>query len=386
VAKKRPGCGKADPDMELPERAPEAPGHAELEARDHPSRANHPRELPERRRRILDVAQQVGEGEPVEGAVGKRQPIGLADDELDVGAEAAASHGEHLRALVEPDDRAARPAAKLPRDGSGAGRDVEDAVAAACLDPRDEEGAPAWILAVGEERGSPFVRRSERREEDSGLLGDAQRERVYGSLALRAAGASGRGRRAVLPFARGWHAGAVSLGEELERAAAAAAAYGTVSAVLAAEPGAGSRAYLVALGEDGAREWLVLDSALVAVSERDRVREVSSIVVLCELAVELAAGGRLEELRSRLSELRASERSGRTDAAREAAAALERVVGAAPRVASPDYLDRVGEATRRLERALGEHASPLASALASHVATVEAFIAEVERRHRVPLR
>ena len=35
---------------------------------------------------------------------------------------------------------------------------------------------------------------------------------------------------------------------------------------------------------------------------------------------------------------------------------------------------------------LGEHASPLASALASHTGTVEAFIAEVESRNRVPLR
>jgi hypothetical protein len=178
----------------------------------------------------------------------------------------------------------------------------------------------------------------------------------------------------------------VSLGEELERAAAAAAAYGTVSAVLAAEPARGLRAYLLALGEDGAREWLVLDASLSAVTERDRVREVASIVVLCELAVELAAGGRLDELRSRFSELRASERREGLDAAQAAAAELERVVGAPPWVASPDYLDRVGEATRRLERELGEHASPLASALASHTGTVEAFIAEVESRHRVPLR
>jgi len=178
----------------------------------------------------------------------------------------------------------------------------------------------------------------------------------------------------------------VRLGEQLELAAAAASAYGPVSAVLAAEPGSGSRAYLVALGEDAAREWLVLDSSLAAVSDRVRVREVCSIVVLCELAVELAAGGQLEQLRSRFSELRASERSPRTDAAREAAAALAGAVGAPPYVASPAYLDRVGEATRRLERELGEHASPLASALASHVGTVEAFIAEVESRHRVPLR
>jgi hypothetical protein len=46
----------------------------------------------------------------------------------------------------------------------------------------------------------------------------------------------------------------------------------------------------------------------------------------------------------------------------------------------------VGAATRRLEEALGEHASPFANALASSTGTVEAFVAEVEGRHTLPLR
>jgi len=62
------------------------------------------------------------------------------------------------------------------------------------------------------------------------------------------------------------------------------------------------------------------------------------------------------------------------------------VIGAPPRIASPGYLDAVGSATRRLERLLGEHASPLASALAAHTGTVEAFITEVDVRHGLPLR
>lgn len=172
----------------------------------------------------------------------------------------------------------------------------------------------------------------------------------------------------------------MDLGAQLEAAAFAAQAHGVVAAVLAAEPASGERAYLVAFEGDGEREWLVLDESFGPVSERERVREVAAIVVLCELAVELAAGGRLAELRALLEE------QGSPAAVREAAAELERVVGLPPRVASPELLDRLGEAAGALERSLGEGASPLASALASHSGAVEAFIAEVEIRNGVALR
>ncbi len=178
----------------------------------------------------------------------------------------------------------------------------------------------------------------------------------------------------------------MSLAEELGAAAAAATAYGEVSAVLAADTVSRGRAYLVALGEDDAREWLVLDASLAPVTDREEVREVASIVCLSELAVELAGGGQLEELRARLDELGGREGAEPAGAASEAAAELERVIGQPPRVASPAFLDRVGDSTRRLERELGEHDSPLAGALAAHAGTVEAFAAEVESRHRVPLR
>jgi hypothetical protein len=74
------------------------------------------------------------------------------------------------------------------------------------------------------------------------------------------------------------------------------------------------------------------------------------------------------------------------ETAEEAALELERAIGAPPVLASPAYLDAVGAATRRLEFALGEHGSPFANALASSSGTVEAFVAEVEARHAVPLR
>jgi hypothetical protein len=174
--------------------------------------------------------------------------------------------------------------------------------------------------------------------------------------------------------------------DELEQAAAAAAGYGSVTGVLAAEPAPDRRSYLVALGDDDAREWLVLDSRFVPIAERERAREVASIVVLCELAAELAGGGQLEELRTQLAQVRLTEQPEGIEEAEEAALGLERVLAAPPIVASPIYLDEVGLATRRLEEALGDHASPFAKGLASSGPTVEAFVAEVEGRHRVPLR
>lgn len=178
----------------------------------------------------------------------------------------------------------------------------------------------------------------------------------------------------------------MGLTEDLERAAAAAAAHGAVAAVLAAEPVSVGRSYLVALGEGDDRSWLVLDGGLGPVEAREHVREVASIVVLCELAGELAGGGALEELRAQLSELRAGEAPEGIDAIEQAAVALEQAIGAPPVLASPGYLDEVGAATRALETALGDHASPFASALASASGTVEAFVAEVESCHLLPLR
>jgi hypothetical protein len=125
----------------------------------------------------------------------------------------------------------------------------------------------------------------------------------------------------------------MTLAEELERAAGAASAHGPVSAVLAADPAGGGRGYLVAYGEDDARRWLVLDEAGRPADERVRVREVASLVAMCELAAELA---------------------GAEDEAR---------------VASPEFLDAVG--TRELGAAAG---------------TVDAFVAEVEERYALPLR
>jgi hypothetical protein len=177
----------------------------------------------------------------------------------------------------------------------------------------------------------------------------------------------------------------VALADDLERIAAAASAHGPVSGVLAAEPGRGARVYLVAFGEEDALEWLVVDDEAQPVTGRAAVRDVASIVVMCELAGELAGGGDLDELRSKLAQVRLVEQPDGIEEAEEAALALERAIGSAPRVASPEYLDGIGAATRELERALGEVESPFASAITSSAGAVESFVREVETRYRVPL-
>jgi hypothetical protein len=179
----------------------------------------------------------------------------------------------------------------------------------------------------------------------------------------------------------------MELGEELERIAAAAGAYGEVTAVLAAEPAlASGRVYLVSFGTDEALEWLVFDAEAEAVDRRETVRAAASIVVMCELAGELAGGGDLEQLRSHLVELRLVERPDGIEEAEAAALALEHAIGAPPQVASLPYLDEIGAATRALELALGEHSSPFASAVAASAGVVESFVREVETRYKLPLR
>ena len=178
----------------------------------------------------------------------------------------------------------------------------------------------------------------------------------------------------------------MALTDDLERTAGVAAAHGPVAAVLAAEPSPGRRTYLVAFGDGDARGWLAFDDDGRPLDRREPVRETASIVVLCELAGEVAGGGDLEELRGRLAQLRLTERPQGIDEAEEAALALERAIGAPPHVASPAYLDAVGAATLALERALGELASPFASAMTTAAATADAFLREVEAGYRLPLR
>jgi hypothetical protein len=178
----------------------------------------------------------------------------------------------------------------------------------------------------------------------------------------------------------------MALVDDLERIAAAAARHGRVTAVLAAEPASGRRRYLVALDGEDDRRWVVVDDAGAVVDRRDEVRDAASIVAMCELAEDLAGGGDLEQLRAQLAQVRIVERPAGIEEAEEAALALERVIGAPPRVATPAFLDEVGAATMALERALGELRSPFSDAIRGATGAVDEFVREVERDYVCPLR
>lgn len=177
------------------------------------------------------------------------------------------------------------------------------------------------------------------------------------------------------------------LTDELERIAAAAESFAgdgeQLSGVLAAEPQQGERAYLCSYLNGDRRSWLVLDADGRPVSSRKAVRDAVSIAALCELAAEAAGGGDLEALRSQLVTLRLTERPEGIEEAEEAALSLERAIGGPPVLATPAYLNEVGAATLRLERALGNGmASPFAEAMKAAGASVDALVLEVEAGYK----
>ena len=176
----------------------------------------------------------------------------------------------------------------------------------------------------------------------------------------------------------------MTLAAELERIAQQTGA----AAVLAAEPHPGERIYVCAFeGADGGRTWLALDRDAEPVADRQRVRDAVSILALCELAEETAAGGDLDELRSQLAALRVTENPAGIDEAEEAVLELQRVLGAPPMLATPARLDAIGAATRALEVALGGAAqgSPFAAAMKGAGEVVDALVADVTGSYRIPL-
>ena len=197
---------------------------------------------------------------------------------------------------------------------------------------------------------------------------------------------AGRGRAAG-----GHYAGWVALNEELARAARAAAAFAApgeeLAGVLPAEPREGHSIYLCAFVADGERlSWVALDADGRGVSSREIVRDAASIIAMCELAEETAAGGDLDELRGQLVSLRLTENPPGIEEAERAALALQHAIAPPPRTATPAYLDAVGTATRQLEQALGEDGiSPFAEAMKASMHAVESLTAEIESNYKLVL-
>jgi hypothetical protein len=354
---------KTDSDVNAPERTRGSARDSELERRDRASRADDARELDHRGSGIVDVAQEIREGEMVEGRVVERQLRGRRLDELHAAAEAVPRHGEHLRALVEAGHLESA-AQELGRDEPGAGRDVEDVPAG--RQARHEEASPEWVLTERECGSDAIVRRSERGEERAGVAS---------------------------PLGHGFYSGRVStLHADLERVAELAANEHArpgdrVSAVLPTEPASGKRVYLIAFDDaDGYRSWLALDSGGVAVTGKRDVREAVAIAVLCEVAADAAGGENLDTLVARLEELRLTESPPGIEGAEAAARSLREVLGEPPQLATPARLDEIGVAARRLEQELDPSpASPFAAAMQSSEPAIAELQREIEAGYRVPL-
>ena len=182
----------------------------------------------------------------------------------------------------------------------------------------------------------------------------------------------------------------MALQDDLERIAQAAAKFvgagEELAGILAAEPPRGARAYLCAFRSAEGVTWLVLDDHAEPVTDKESVRQVVTLVALAELAEESAGGGELDELRSRLVALRLTENPPGIDEAEEAVETLQRTLGGPPRVATADFLDDVGSATKRLEETLGEAAaSPFAEAMKQGSESVNALTRDVESHYKVEL-
>ncbi len=195
------------------------------------------------------------------------------------------------------------------------------------------------------------------------------------------------------PLGHAFYSGPVStLAADLERIAAVAADEQArpgdlVSAVLPTEPAPGQRIYLVAFDDaDGYRSWVALDGNGAAVTSTRDLRDAIAIAVLCEVAADAAGGGDLEGLIARLEELRVKEAPPGIEDAEEAARALRETLGEPPQLASPERLDEIGVATRRLERELDpSSASPFAAAMRTSETAVSELQREIEAGYRVPL-
>ena len=185
--------------------------------------------------------------------------------------------------------------------------------------------------------------------------------------------------------------GDVALSDELEGVGALAAVHAgpgdVVSGIIVSEPSDGLRVYLCSFDDaDGRRSWLAIRDDGGPVVSRALLRAAVSIAALCEVAEDAAGGGDLDALIAALVEIREKEAPPGVEDAEAAARALRSLLGEPPRVASPERLDEIGAATRRLERELDSStSSPFAAALQSSQGAVSELEREVEAGYRLPL-
>jgi len=143
----------------------------------------------------------------------------------------------------------------------------------------------------------------------------------------------------------------MALADDLARIARAASARGRLTGVLPVELVDGSRVYLCAY-ESG--DWLALRDDEQPVASRELVHTAASLSALCEVAEDVVGD--------------------------------PSAIVPPPRLASDAYLDLLGDAARRAERAAGIHGpSPFGAAVENAFRAVEALAAQVVARHLNPL-
>jgi hypothetical protein len=224
----------------------------------------------------------------------------------------------------------------------------------------------------------------------------------------------------------------VTLADELAAAAAAAGAHAAageeVAAVMAAEPGAGARVYVVALAAGDELSYLALDAALAPVRDERLLRDAVALAAMAERAEEASGAVAADDIAAAAdrasAELTAAGEEAAAAAADEVGGAARQLAAAAagPRVATPAYLDRMaaaaaaseapvrefrahaealtarlsglpgepGEAPARAAWSLLAAAGALAgagfgAAMSATTGAAEALAADVVRRSRVPL-
>jgi len=181
----------------------------------------------------------------------------------------------------------------------------------------------------------------------------------------------------------------MTVAEDVERIAGAAGTFADAGEELAGVVVAetlGRRVYLCAFESADGHAWLAFGEDRSPLTERRLVMEAASLSALCEVAEESAGGGNLPELQARLAELRETANPECIEEAETAAAALAETLQPEPRVASGDYLDAIGSASRRLEQALGETgSSPFAAAMQAALGSVEELSDDVDRNYKLPL-
>jgi hypothetical protein len=180
----------------------------------------------------------------------------------------------------------------------------------------------------------------------------------------------------------------MSLGDDLDRIGTAAERYAApgerVTAVLAAEPH-GERVYLCAFADGEQHTWLALDDDGRPVADRRLVREAAELAALAELTADNAGGEELDELRDTLRRLREIEHPDGIEEAEDAAAAVAAALEEEPRVATLEFVDRVGALVRELEQALGtSSASPFATLMQQARPAVEELADDVDRNYKAP--